>query len=178
VVPRLRVDNPFSGHWICAPVGGMRSRWLRHRPRQPREMDPTNTVHPPGDHARTVRGDDPQQHGYQHVRAVLATRQHGISAEATAAGSAICYPWDGTLRHEPRRENFATDPVKTASDSKKVLKQKRPLAARLPAARKRIQFSQSAHDSNAAVTHYRRPINAYLRCRSRTSRPTMDGEFR
>jgi hypothetical protein len=49
MVPRLRVDNPFSGHWICAPVGGMGSRWLRHRPRQHREMDPTNIVHPPGD---------------------------------------------------------------------------------------------------------------------------------
>jgi hypothetical protein len=64
-------------------------------------MDPTNIVHPPGDHARTVRGDNPQQRRYGHVRPMLG--HQAIGAQPAAPVTAVA----GHVQHGEACGNLA-----------------------------------------------------------------------
>jgi hypothetical protein len=61
---------------------------LLGRSRQTGEAHPTNVMHAPGDHPRAVRGDEPTQLGYRHVRAVLGYQAMSVQPAASVAAVA------------------------------------------------------------------------------------------
>jgi hypothetical protein len=71
----------------------MGGRRLQRRPRKPGEMHPAHVMHALGLHPGAVRGDDPQQRRYRHVRAVLGYQAAGAQPAATVAAVA------GYLQH-------------------------------------------------------------------------------